>query len=438
MAKFSKTQLINLHSLSKAMEVNPFALYSPTPAQKQFHESTSKRRLLRAGNRVGKTYAGAYEAWYRAINYPGERGLIVAADWSGYKDVIAPTLWDLAPKHMLASDCEFSPGRGWRGDRIVLKNGSQMIFRSGESKTKGVSGIRAHWLWIDEPPEKNKFGEILSRVAFDEGPAWMTFTPIGAELSWLKEKVSGEGSPWEEILAPLNAANCPHRTAASIAAQIADYSPWEINQRVFAEWEGITVDRALEGFSEDSVDDHIPKLSWEIGLGMDHGELAGHQICVLVLINKSKNLVWVLDEYVSTKSTTPEEDAVEIRKMLSRHNFDPISIDHAVGDTNSAGKGSGGRVNKILGDQLQIRISNPDKSPGSVEWGTRLLNIFLKRGNLKVHSRCLRTAASLKHWRGGNNEEWKHIIDGLRYVLVPQIEGMLRGPELDRIRLLRA
>lgn len=424
-----------LSRLAQLAESNPFALYSPTPAQAAFHRSGSKRRLVRAGNRVGKTYAGAYEAWSHALHDPGSVGLVVSADWAGYRDVIARTMYELAPRHLLG-DSEYNPARGWKNQHIHLTNGSQILFRSARSKTTSLAGIRASWLWADEPPPKELWGEMMSRVAVDDGDVWLTFTPIGSELGYLKEIVEDPQKGWEQHVVKLNAANCPHRTPADIDMQIDSYGAWERAQRVDAEWEGVTVDRSLEGFTEASVDASIPRLEWSVGIGADHGEGAGRENVVLILWNPTKKLLWILDEYVSKRTTTPEEDAVAIRSMLAKHNLDAVSVDSAVGDTNSAGKGSGGRVNDLLGSALGLRIGSPSKGPGSVEWGTRLLDVALRRGQVRIHPRCGATIAAMKHWKGG--EEWKDLIDAIRYVATPILEAFFRGPELDRLRLLRA
>lgn len=431
----SKKAVVAISQLQKAMATNPLAFYDPGPVSARFHRSRSNRRFIRAPNRSGKSFSGAAEAWFQALSKPKSVGLIMAADWSGYRDVIARTMFELAPKYMLSDSNDYNPSRGWKNEHILLENGSQIIFRSARSATTSIAGIRASWLWVDEPPPQYLWGEMLSRVATDNGPVWMTFTPIGGELGWLKDIVEDPAKGWEEYVIKLDTHDCPHRTAADIAAQVSSYGPWEMAQRAFGEWEGVTLDRRLEGFNELSVDDAIPRLEWHVGIGIDHGEGAGRENAVLIVYNFAKNLIWIIDEYVSTRSTTPEEDAFAIKAMLGRHNFDSVSVDSAYGDVNSAGKGSGGKVNTIMGDALGLRIMTPAKGPGSVEWGTRLLDIALRRGQVRIHSRCGATIASMKHWRG--KEEWKDLIDAARYVMVPILERFFRGPELDRLRLLR-
>lgn len=425
-----------LTALAGLAEVSPYALYSPGPVAERFHRSRSKRRLIRAPNRSGKTWAGSHEAWTQAVENPGTTGLVVAADWAGYRDVIARTMWEQAPRHLLYPESAYSPSRGWKNHHIQLTNGSSILFRSARSQTTSLAGIRASWLWADEPPPRELWGEMLSRVATDDGPVWLTFTPIGGELGWLREIVEDPAKGWDEYVIQLTPKDCPHRTQEDIDSQVASYGAWEMAQRARGEWEGVTLDRALEGFSEASVDGAVPTLEWSVGLGLDHGEGAGRENCVLILWNSAKKLLWIIDEYVSTRSTTPEEDAVCLRSMLLRHRLDPVAVDSAVGDTNSAGKGSGGRVNDLIGHALGVRVGSPSKGPGSVEWGTRLLDVALRRGQVRVHPRCGATIAAMKHWTG--KEEHKDLIDAVRYVATPILESFFRGPELDRLRLLRA
>jgi hypothetical protein len=64
---------------------------------------------------------------------------------------------------------------------------------------------------------------------------------------------------------------------------------------------------------------------------------------------------------------------------------------------------------------------NPDKTPGSVDWGQRSINSAASRGDLLVHPRCRHTLRMLRHWKGttrGDDGEMAHIADALRYVLI--------------------
>jgi len=437
---------------SKALQVlaalaaqNPLALYRPSPLQRRFHASKHKRRLLRAGTQTGKTLAGAVEAWRHAIDCPGSIGLILAANHKAKIEVVGLKMWEVAPRHLLDPSAHYDTVRGWKHDQIRLSNGSLILFRSAESQSTAVAGLTADWLWIDEPPPKGLYGEALSRVAVRNGPAWMTFTPIGRPCEWLRLHIEGDDErgiapteEWEQHIIRLTSEDCPHRSPESIRAQTEGYGPWEYAQRVLAEWDGITPERVLDGLSEESVSASLPRLQWSVGLGIDHGELAGHEVCVLVVFERGKNLIWVLDEYVSSTSTTPEEDAHKIRQMLGRHGISPSDVDIARGDVNSVGKlGAGNKVNDLLGHALGIRVSKPGKGPGSIDFGVRLLNVALRRGHLRLHPNAKGTLKALQHWQG-KDDGYKHYVDALRYVAVPILEGMYSPVEIDRLRLVRA
>jgi len=441
---------VDMARLLEVARTDPRLLLVRSPVQQSFRDSGHLRRLVRGGTQTGKTTIGVDEAWNQAETKPGSSGLILCADWPSARDVVGKKMWEMAPKHLIHPDSDYLPNRGWKNKQILLLNGSIIHLRSGESKQVGLSGLTVDWLWFDEPPPQNLFGESLSRVAARQGPVWMTMTPIGRPCGWLQKHIEGDpktNTPpqedWEQHVMRLSPEDCPHRTPESIAQQIAGYGPWERAQRVDAAWDGVTVNRMFADYDEDAQDPIIEHRNYQMGLGIDHGEGAGRQAAVLVLWSTKPGIrIHVIDEYVSAKATTPEEDAKAIRAMLARHGFNPNQVDLAYGDINSAGKRSPGtKINDLLSYELNgLRIRTPSKGPGSVEFGVRLINVALRRGHLKVHPSCQSLDHSLRHWTGKKSQhnDLTHTLDALRYLVVPVLQRCYGQSEFDRIRLRRA
>lgn len=430
---------------------SPLDLYVPTPRQELFHRDQHPRRRLQAANGGGKTVAGAAEAWWhltrrhpwRPVLSSVTTGLIVSADWTSYRDVVAKTMAALAPWDELDPSCDYTPARGWRNGMIRMKNGNSALFRSAESESTSVAGITASWAWADEPLPEHLWGEVRGRlrgqwVPGSPPPMWLTYTPIGRPLEYLRLHVEGDptrGIPpredWSLHQIRLTEDDCPHLAPRTIAAMLQSYRADEYAQRVLGEWDGPTFDRVLDGWTSDAISSEMPEADWEVGLGIDHGERAGAESVVLLAWQTGRPVIWVLDEWESTRGTEPAEDAREIRAMLLRRGLQVSDLAMVVGDTNSAGKQAvGRRINDLLSQELGVPIRPPNKRPGSVDYGCRLLNMALRRGHLRVHPRCKGQVQSIQHWRG-KDDDLKHRIDRLRYIAVPVLEATYSRRDLD-------
>lgn len=420
--------------------------------QERFHRDASQFRYLRASNQVGKTIAGSAEAWWYALGRhpfrpniePGE-GWIVMPDLNDWAKVSAK-LREMEPPGALHPACRYDTAKGYMyggARRVMCSNGSLMVPKSGSQQQTALAGATIGWIWFDEPPRESHWGEALSRVAVRGGAAWLTFTPIGKPLAWLRDYFLGNtetgvaGHPeWSETRLALSPESCPHRTPEDIATQIASYSPWEYAQRVEGSWSGVTKDRYLSGFSEGCVIDVDPLPSMErIGIGIDHGEQVGKEYAVLVGTDGYRS--YALDEYNALAGSTPAMDAAAILAMLARWGVSPFQVSICRGDTNSAGKlGSGLSVNAILEAEFArltkmshppFRVAIPNKGKGSVDAGLRMMNTAFISGRLIILPSCPRLIHSAQHWRGKGDSDLKDAIDAARYVLTDFIDTTPRG-----------
>lgn len=416
-----------------AAELLPILRFQPSPKQDAFYRSGHKRRLVRAGNQVGKTKMCADEAWclslgvhpYKDVKPGPTLGLVIAADWRSYVDVVGRALFESCPTWAL-EDSDYDDKRGWKNNRIRLKNGSVILFRWGGSKSTAVAGLVVDWLWIDEPPPQHLFSEALTRVAKKGGPAFLSMTPIGRPVDWLREHVEGNAEKgieaaedWEQFVIRLTVEDCPHRTQESIDDQMAGYLASEMPQRRDGAWEGSVTDRALECFELESVVDWPLEVMGRsrIRLSLDHGEKAARQTTLAALYNSEKILVFA--ENASTTATAVEDDAREIEELLRQHGMATIDVDEAVGDINSAGKLARGRsVNDELGAILGMEIAKAKK--GKVADSIYYVNMALKERRLFIHSRCTGLIRSMLNWKHESKyEDLKHFIDALFYLVSP-------------------
>ena len=477
------------------LEINPGALYQPIPPLVAAHQDQSDRILVRGGNRIGKTWWGAWQSWrfadgthpWRKVRHKANAGLILCSDWKSYRDDVSKVMWQLAPRHLLHPDSDYNPKRGWKNEQIILrdphdpdKHGHVIHFRTNEQKTIALAGLTVDWGWANEPPEEDVFSEFMTRLADSMGPAWMTFTPINRPVDWLKLRVEGDLTKgikpleeWSQYVIELKPENVPHRTRQSVLRQIAGYSLEEYPQRVKAHWEGIVTDRKLQGFGETAkraAKGFVSMLleeGWRFSLGLDHGETAGRQVCILVAWHPERHIAWAIDEYVSATRTTESQDAKEILGMLRRNGLSIRRLTDNRGDINSSGKGGAGEsVNLKLGRYLAahhvaqqqveathvdlpeglydleverlakqgeaigpVAIIAPDKAGDALKRGLQLMNTAFSSGTLIVDpSHCPVLTRSLSMWQGDAKDEAKHAIDALRYVVVDILVQFFNPP----------
>lgn len=444
-----------------------------SPKQLAFHKSQSPRRLLRAANQVGKSFSGSAEAWANATGSHPYRetpaapcvGWILVADLENHYPTICRKLRETEPGPLLSDATTYDTARGYRTrgrKAIELKNGSLIEFRSGKGEIVALASASVSWLWIDEICMSQHFGEALSRVAVRRlpsgarAPVWMTFTPIGRPVDWLRKMVEGtDDEPpteeWDQVVIRLTPEDCPHRSPESIREQAAGYLPGEYDQRVNGAWRGVTTERMFTGWGPQCLltEDHLPSHEVRIGMAWDHGEDAGRELCLLYAYDEDERRAWVLDECASPGRTTIDQDALQALQMLDRNGLSVASVDRLHGDTNSAGKASHlASVNRLMEEAIArclnmptsrppVRIIGAKKGAGSVSMGARVIQNALLSGRLFVSPRCEHLIRGLSHWRGGKtgkDADLTHAIDALRYALVDVLDPRARGAHRLAVR----
>lgn len=179
------------------------AYYRPHADQDAFHRAGTKfrRRMVRSGNRWGKSTAGCAEdcAWvmnerpWLAESDPGRRGgipqhpiklLTITTDWDKVDEIFTSQkgesgkVWKFLP-----SDLVKSTSRNHSGaiDTIELKNGSLWRFDTVKSFMQNPQGSESSdWdaIHVDEPCPKDMWTAVSRGLIDRGGAAWFTFTPL--------------------------------------------------------------------------------------------------------------------------------------------------------------------------------------------------------------------------------------------------------------------
>ena len=417
------------------------------PFQKEFHTAQESKRALIAANKLGKSYCGGVEAWlhllgsspFRRVPPPGSMGWMLAPDLSTGWATVSAAMRETEPPGVLSPSCYYVEGIGYtyRGRKIIAlspeRGGGLMVGKGCEQSLLAMEGARVNWAWIDEPPKEQFLRGLRARLSYDRGPLWITATPIGRPVNYLKALLEGDeiaGTPaepgWYVKHVELTVANAPHRDPESILRQREETSPWEFNQRILSQWEGLTADRWVTGFTEDNLftDIEAPTEIDGLGLGIDHGERPGKSVFYVVVW--AKETVWILSEYSNTESSTPLVEATAVRDNLTRWGLDLYDITEARGDSNSAGRmGMGWSMNDVYmrsfshltkSSRPPFRIEVPYKRRGSVNARIRLISNACIDGRLRVHTSCTRLISALRHWRGQPHSRDKDCFDSMGYI----------------------
>src|SRR6516162_5899125 len=195
-------------TLTAALErktYNKLDYFKPYPKQSEFLNAGKfkRERLLMAGNRLGKTEVGAYEATLHATGlYPnGWKGRTYEMPTLGWvagetsletRDVCQtkligpPGVDSMTGSGMIPRDLiiDKSLARGVTDaiDTVQVKHvtgGTSIIrFKSFEQGRAKFQGEGCDWVWLDEEPPIDIYAEALARIGEKDGLIFITFTPI--------------------------------------------------------------------------------------------------------------------------------------------------------------------------------------------------------------------------------------------------------------------
>lgn len=183
------------------------SFYKPHRKQAAFHEAGVhfKRRMLRAGNRFGKTEMGAAEdaAWLRGERtwypegHPARRGgipqrpvkgLVCGADWDKVDELWTGDggkLWRFLPKSLVKKTLKNQAGAI---DTVLLHNGSILRFdtvKSFMSNPMGSESSNWDFIHVDEPCPQKMYTAHARGLVDTGGSAWFTLTPI--REAWIND-----------------------------------------------------------------------------------------------------------------------------------------------------------------------------------------------------------------------------------------------------------
>ncbi len=267
-------------SLARAAEMpNILGYNSNSPIHQKFHESDKIGRLLRGGNRSGKSVAGVVEAIWRATGrHPYQkthevptRGRIVTVDIdSGLEQIIKPLLKQWTPTSELVNG-SWEDSFNSRKKIMKFRNGSTIDIKTHQQDTESFAGVPLHWCWFDEECPKAIFDECRLRLIDYNGCWYMTMTPVEGQ-DWIFDRFIVTASKNVEMF-EVDITDNPHlnKQALAILDEDLDEDQKAVRQK------GLFVPRGgliLREFKYDrhviEGNDKIPE-SWALYVSIDHG-----------------------------------------------------------------------------------------------------------------------------------------------------------------------
>jgi phage terminase large subunit-like protein len=184
------------YQLADAAKKPNVLVYKPNSGvHEDFHKSTKVGRILRGGNRSGKSVAGTVEGIWRSTGkHPYQRthdvptrGRIVTVDRdAGLKQIILPLLKQWTPPSELVNGAWED---SWsNSDKVMrFRNGSEIEIKTHQQEVESFAGVPRHWIHFDEECPQSIFNECRLRLVDFNGVWWMTMTPVEGQ-DWIYDR----------------------------------------------------------------------------------------------------------------------------------------------------------------------------------------------------------------------------------------------------------
>jgi len=398
--------LETLEAIEYRRKYRTFDFFEPYPKQVEFYVMGAARRerLLIAGNQLGKTHAGAFEAtchltgeypaWWKGRRFDrptkgwiaGETSLVVRdvqqKKLCGEPGVEEAYGTGMIPKDAFADKPSLARGVTDAYDTIQVRHRSGGIsvarFKSYEQGRTKFQGESIDWGWADEEPPEDIYAEFLTRTTATGGMMFVTFTPLKGRSSvvirFLDEPSDDRGFVSMTIDDALHIA--PEQRARVVAGYLAHERearargvPMLGSGRIFMTPEGAITEPPLEYIPE-----HWAKL-WGIDFGIGHPFAA-----VLILWDRDNDVIHVHHVYRMA-------DALPIQHAAA---MKPIGANVPVAypkDGADREKGSGEPLADLYKKQDLIMLSEHATWPDgglSTEAGILEMDDRMKSGRFKV------------------------------------------------------
>ena len=428
------------------------------------------------GNQCGKTSAACalliYHCLGRSPHYevdpPPIEAWIITHSIEQSRTIQAK-LWEMLPKEELDPRVEFVRGRGFKGVTPLVVFRNQSIIRvKTANQGLGLASASCALVVIDEPVNSEVWNECLARTlrggrAGRAGMMAMTMTPVGGvDVSYVQamveeNRISCHRAPLTvRMTTPMGLD--PLLSQAQIDDITSAYLPIDREARISGSFNVTPQGVIFDKFDPATmiINRPCPPGAYKYAIGIDHGTQPGSQCAVLAAIkmeDPQNPEVYILDEYSSGGSATPEDHARGILELCTRNHIRP-ELCRWTGD----GDHYGSRGNKAVAHmsnlvlmrameriqglghrQLQFTIRKAIKRRHSIYFSASVIYAIMSRNRFFVGARCQKLIQSIQTWTmkressARSRDPAGHMIDSLRYCLMGTLDHRYATPHRIRI-----
>lgn len=457
----------SLRGLGRAVDRSPLDAIPWLPQQIAWLSHSGREPYLyRAGERQGKTTAGAAELIFRCLGAhpfkvvrraPVRCALITMSSTQGV--AIQRILHELIPKAALVPGQPFSARTGYKGHKRVVEflNGSSIEVFSNEQGPEAIQGTEYDFVLLDEPPYQEVFDMALSRVRNTGGVVGLTLTPInGPALPWLQALCdSGLVIDYHSPLTPESQIS----PLTGLPRLTKDGRPWdaafiaELRERVNpiiapivldGEWERRTEGQFFRCFDlHRHVSSRTPSgtLEWFVGVDFASADRELGMCAVITGVEtylddkrRKHTRLYVLDEVVLPGTTSMETFASAIVRAIEERGLQWRDLDGVYADNPiksrfvTASKIELGKwIARLIGvshETMRPRILSAKEGLGggaqrSKDQRCRWAYGEISADRVRIHPRCKTLIEGLEKWDYGDRHPLKDVLDAWMYGLKP-------------------
>jgi len=339
-----------------AKKPNVLAYKANSATHEEFHKSTKVGRILRGGNRSGKSVAGMVESVWRSTGrHPYQnthevptRGRIVTVDRdAGIEQIIKPLLQQWIPTSERVNgswEDSYSNAR----KTFTFRNGSTIELKTHQQEVESFAGVPLHWVWFDEECPQDIFNECRLRLIDYNGCWYMTMTPVEGQ-DWIFDRFIVSKAKNVDMF-EVNIDDNPHLNKQALALLDDDLDDDEKKirrQGIFVPKGGLVLSEFDHGRHVIEGGGPIP-ASWTIYCSIDHG------------FNNPTAILW--------HAVSPDGRVVTFREHYMRK---WLIKQHAAKIK---------EVNREIGRTPQIYMGDPSMSQKTAETGSSPLQIYRDNG----------------------------------------------------------
>lgn len=163
--------------LRRVRNINPLDWNILFGLQQRFHEDEAKTKLLCGGNRSGKSQGVAHHLIDRILSKPRQKWWVVGETFQDSVNIQQQKIWQLCPRQEIRYG-KFDVINGFVNRKLLLKNGSLIIFKSFDQKREAFQGDAVDGVWLDEEPPYDIYQECRMRLIDRNGEMIVSMTSL--------------------------------------------------------------------------------------------------------------------------------------------------------------------------------------------------------------------------------------------------------------------